>query len=99
MRGETCLRRSGLEAAWLSLLARRSVRVLGAFSVRQDVAELVLGEQLMGFQVLKGSRCFRPRRLSRRRGLSRDVGYDDAVMSPEHPVRGLNRSAYRVGQR
>src|SRR5215467_4254741 len=66
-----------------SLLARRLVRLRGVLGVRQHLAELVLSEQLVGFQLLEGAGA---------------ADRDAPVVGPEHPVCGLQGSVHRVEQ-
>jgi hypothetical protein len=78
----------------LPLLAGRLVGLRGVPGMREHLAELVLSEQLVRFQVLKGTRACDRYAQGGGADRVRDIYDDDPVVGPEHPVRGLKRSAH-----
>lgn len=69
----------------LSLLAGWPVSLRRVLGQLQRLAELLLGEQFMRLHVLKGAHA---RDRDAQRGADRvgDIGDDDPVVGPEHPV-------------
>jgi hypothetical protein len=81
-----------------SLLAGSLISLAGFLRLCQHLAELVLVEQLMRFQMFEGTST--PYRNAQRSSADRvgHVSDEDPVVGAEHPVDGLNRAAQRAGE-
>src|SRR5690348_277030 len=80
----------------LSLLAGRLVHPRRALGPRQRLAELLLGEQLVGLQLLEGARAAGRDAHRRRAGRVGCVEDHHSVVVPEHPVHGVERPTHRI---